>query len=155
MAAADAVFFGFEADFVGSLRCIPMAARLRLDLSGIKLKLNEWSKLDRVARAEAAGLPCADAAEIAAYQGILTDRVLAACGAIPSRLSELPAREWEDVSRVPVQVLGQASASGRSLTPAQWARLTGLQRFALIKLSRPGHENKNFLPACDEFGIPG
>ena len=153
--AADAVFFGFEADFVGSLRCIPMAARLRLDLSGIKLKLNEWSKLDREVRAEAAGLPCGDSAAIDAYRTVLTARVAQACGAAPSLLSQLPTREWEDASRVPAQVADQAAANGRALSPDVWSRLTGLQRFALIKLSRPGHENLNFLPACDEFGISG
>ncbi|MDA0674030.1 MAG: hypothetical protein O3C67_10055, partial [Cyanobacteria bacterium] len=35
----------------------------------------------------------------------------------------------------------------------QGAGLIPLQRFALIKLSRPGHENRNFLPACQEFGL--
>jgi hypothetical protein len=35
----------------------------------------------------------------------------------------------------------------------QWASLTPLQRFALIKLSRSGHENRNFLPALQEFDL--
>ncbi|MDR9402251.1 MAG: nitrate reductase associated protein, partial [Halothece sp. Uz-M2-17] len=35
----------------------------------------------------------------------------------------------------------------------QWQKLTPLQRFALIKLSRPSHENKNFYPALKEFAI--
>lgn len=34
--------FGFEADFVGDLRCIPMAVRRKLDLVGVKLKLSHW-----------------------------------------------------------------------------------------------------------------
>jgi hypothetical protein len=32
--------FDFEADFVGDLRCIPMAVRRKLDLVGVKLKLS-------------------------------------------------------------------------------------------------------------------
>ena len=35
----------------------------------------------------------------------------------------------------------------------QWQQLTDLQRFALLKLSYPGHENKNFPKALAEFGI--
>lgn len=30
-----------------------------------------------------------------------------------------------------------------------------LQRFALYKLTRPGHDNDNFLPAMREFGLVG
>jgi hypothetical protein len=30
--------FGFEADFAGDLRCLPMAVRRKLDLAGVKLK---------------------------------------------------------------------------------------------------------------------
>ncbi|MDJ0543718.1 MAG: nitrate reductase associated protein, partial [Microcystis sp. M53601_WE4] len=35
----------------------------------------------------------------------------------------------------------------------QWQKLPPSQRFALIKLSRPGHENLNFYPALKEFHI--
>jgi len=37
-------FFEFEADFVDSLRCIPMHVRLKLDTC-IKLKLAQWNIL--------------------------------------------------------------------------------------------------------------
>ncbi|MEM6714613.1 MAG: nitrate reductase associated protein, partial [Cyanobacteria bacterium P01_C01_bin.147] len=35
----------------------------------------------------------------------------------------------------------------------QWADLSPLARFALCKLSRPGHENRNFLSALYEFNL--
>jgi hypothetical protein len=35
----------------------------------------------------------------------------------------------------------------------QWKSLSALQRFALLKLYRPGHENKNFKKALKEFGL--
>ena len=62
----DSVFFGFEADFVDSLRCIPMAVRLRLDVTGVKLKLNEWAKLNQTDRLALAKTPYRGAAEIQA-----------------------------------------------------------------------------------------
>jgi hypothetical protein len=34
-----------------------------------------------------------------------------------------------------------------------WNELAPLQRFALVKLTRGGHENANFLPALREFGM--
>jgi hypothetical protein len=44
--------FDFEADFTADLRCIPMAVRRKLDLAGVKLKLQHWSELDEAERAE-------------------------------------------------------------------------------------------------------
>lgn len=38
-------------------------------------------------------------------------------------------------------------------SPQQWASLTTLRRFALFKLTRPGHDNDNFVPAMLEFGL--
>jgi hypothetical protein len=50
-------------------------------------------------------------------------------------------------------VIAKAQDFQVDLTLQQWASLTPLQRFALIKLSRSGHENSNFLPALQEFQL--
>jgi hypothetical protein len=42
---------------------------------------------------------------------------------------------------------------GVIITIEAWKDLSILQRFALIKLSRPSHENKNFLSALAEFNL--
>ncbi|MDB5105605.1 MAG: hypothetical protein JWP91_3294 [Fibrobacteres bacterium] len=146
-------FFGFEADFVDSLRCIPMAVRMRLDITGVKLKLNEWSKLSRDQRLELASKPCGTETEIEAYREAVSRMAEESSGARPSMLPELPETVWENADLVPEQVLEQAHALGMELPLAAWASLHPLQRFALVKLSRPGHENRNFPPAMREFGL--
>jgi hypothetical protein len=35
----------------------------------------------------------------------------------------------------------------------QWLGLSALQRFVLLKLSRPGSDNRNLIPALREFGL--
>jgi hypothetical protein len=144
--------FGFESDFVASLRCIPMAVRYRLDLSGVKLKLNEWSKLKEGDRRSLVGRPCGTPEEIAAYREELSDLVARTCGHPPSLLPDPVDRQW-DSPAVPSQVREKAAAEGMTLADSAWASLSPLQRFALIKLSRPGHENLNFRPAAREFGL--
>jgi hypothetical protein len=57
---------------------------------------------------------------------------------------------WESEA-VPPEVVTQADQVGVAVPPEVWRSLTPLQRFALIKLSRPGHENRNFYPALVEF----
>jgi len=149
----ESTFFGFESDFVDSLRCIPMAVRLRLDLSGVKLKLNEWSKLDQPDRLTLALNPYGSAAEIDRYRSECSALIAKTCGAAPALLADLPEPLWEDASRVPEQILAQARTLGLDLSLEAWASLTPLRRFALVKLSRAGHENRNFLPAMREFGL--
>jgi hypothetical protein len=64
-------FFEFEADFVDSLRCIPMQVRCKLDTCGIKLKLSDWSHLTQADREALVELPCSTETEIQAYRKYL------------------------------------------------------------------------------------
>ena len=42
--------FAFEEDFIGNWRCIPLCVRRKLDLCGVKLKLNHWLELSQEQR---------------------------------------------------------------------------------------------------------
>ncbi len=55
--------------------------------------------------------------------------------------------------RIPPTLPEKAQEFGFNLTLAQWASLAPLQRFVLIKLSRPSHENRNFSIAFQEFHL--
>ena len=44
--------FAFEQDFIGNWRCIPLCVRRKLDLAGVKLKLNHWLALTQSQRQE-------------------------------------------------------------------------------------------------------
>jgi len=144
--------FKFEEDFVASLRCIPMYVRFKLDTVGLKLKLSHWARLGLEDRRMLADTPCETAEEIDAYRLLLSRLVLERIG---EPLSELPAShdsDWEQES-TPERILARAGEIGVSITQEQWAGLLPLQRFALVKLVRPGHEARNFEPALQEFGL--
>jgi hypothetical protein len=146
-------FFQFEADFVDSLRCIPMQVRMKLDTCGIKLKLQDWHKFTTEERQKLVDLPCTIAPEIQTYRQFLIQLVLERTGEPVKDLpvEDLPA--WMDAANVPIAVQGKAEELGISIERSQWEQLTPLQRFALIKLSRSSHENSNFLPALKEFSL--
>jgi len=147
------MFFEFEADFVEALRCIPMQVRLKLDTCGIKLKLQDWNHFTQAERQTIVELPCWTNAEILAYREQLNQIVIKHTGK-PG--TDLPVDEnppWMDAANVPESVTEKAQEMGVTITLEQWASLQPLQRFALIKLSRSSHENKNFLPAVREFHL--
>ncbi|MCL1475257.1 nitrate reductase associated protein [Argonema antarcticum] len=146
-------FFQFEADFVDSLRCIPMQVRFKLDTCGIKLKLSHWNHFSQEERQAIVEMPCTTADEIQAYQQFLHQLVLEQTGTPADELPVESHPAWMDGINIPSVLEEKAQEFGVTVTPQEWAALTPLQRFALIKLSRPSHENLNFLPALQEFHL--
>lgn len=146
-------FFQFESDFVDTLRCIPMQVRYKLDTCGVKLKLSHWHQFTQAERQQLVTAPCQTEAEIQTYRQMLHEFVASHGGDRPSDLPFDPHPAWHDASTIPDSVQTQAASLGVVLTANQWANLHPLQRFALIKLSRSQHENRNFEPALREFDL--
>ena len=146
-------FFKFEEDFVDSLRCIPMQVRMKLDTCGVKLKLQHWHQFTQEERQSLVEMPCTTAEEIETYRQYLQQLVIKHTGTPASNLSVDSHPAWMDATTIPPSIQEKAQEFGVSLTFQQWAALTPVQRFDLIKLSRPSHENKNFFPALQEFQL--
>jgi hypothetical protein len=146
-------FFQFEADFVDNLRCIPMQVRFKLDTCGIKLKLSHWNHFSPTERQALVEQPCTTKIEIQAYREGLQQLVKKYSGAPAEELPVESHPAWMDENIIPHSIKEKAEENGVTVTHQQWVTLTPLQRFALLKLSRSNHENKNFLPAIQEFHL--
>lgn len=149
--------FEFEQDGRYPLRRIPMVMRFNLDACGIKISLTAWITLSRDEREALVALPCATAAEQHAYRERLA-ALLAPHADNPDAVIETveidSAPAWREMKHVPPGVKdGLTELALPAPTLAQWAALSDLQRFALIKLTRSGHKNSNLLPALKEFGL--
>jgi hypothetical protein len=147
------VFFQFEADFVESLRCIPMVVRYKLDSCGIKLKLEHWHRLSSSERQQLVNQACSTVAELAQYRQLLRDWTQRDWGEPAKDLPREAQPAWLDLTSLPANVVQACQVLNVNLTLDQWRSLTPLQRFALIKLARPSHEHRNLLPALREFGL--
>jgi hypothetical protein len=146
-------YFRFEEDFIeDNLRCIPMIVRMKLDTIKIKLPLKTWSRFNERERAQLASDPCDSESDMIKYKM----RVLeyAKYYSIED-LGILSAVEtgWNNTEKIPESLMEKFKSFKQQINLAQWRSLTILQRFALIKLSRPGHESKNFEKALAEFGL--
>jgi hypothetical protein len=149
----DARFFQFETDFVESLRCIPMLVRMKLDTCGIKLKLAHWNQFNQQERLKLVQLPCTTETEIEDYKSWLQNSIESKTGSPAKELVVDPHPPWLNETQIPQELQQQASDRSVNISLQQWQQLSPLQRFALIKLSRPSHENHNLLPALKEFKI--
>ena len=146
-------FFQFEQDFAESLRCIPMMIRLKLDTCGVKLKLVHWNQFNADERRSLLEIPCSTSDEIENYRQFLQGLIIQKTGQPATELAIASNPAWLDPETIPESVQSKATETGLTLTQSQWRSLTPIQRFALIKLSRASHENHNFVPALQEFGL--
>ncbi len=147
-------YFDFEEDFIEEgVRCIPMIVRFKMDAAGIKLKLSEWSKFKKEDRIELAIKKCGNREEATAYNEYLADLIRKYSNSEATVMSVNTFPAWANIEEVPELLQDKAKEFGWEITIEQWSGLTNLQRFALTKLYRPGHENKNFPKAMKEFGI--
>jgi hypothetical protein len=151
MTTNSSVFFKFESDFVESLRCIPMVVRFKLDTCGIKLKLEQWFRFTEGDRQQLVQHPCEAVQDIAAYRDYVSGLVLQYTQVSASKLPIEDHPAWLNGLNIPDSVQEKANSVGAHFNLGQWQTLEPLQRFALIKLSRSSHENRNFLPALQEF----
>ncbi len=147
-------YFLFEADFVeDNIRCIPMIVRLKLDLTGVKLSLAAWSKCSVQERQKLASMPCHTGDDRMMYKSF-AERLVSVHTDEPVKYIPVPLQPlWEDIRAVPEELKSQADIYGWTITEEQWKLLPTLRRFALLKLCRPGHENRNFPLAMREFGL--
>lgn len=146
-------FFQFEMDFASSLRCIPMQVRYKLDLCGIKLKLPQWNQFTSCDRQKLLNLPCQTPEQVQTYRKTLQELIEKTTGETATDLPVEANPDWENDRVIPDSVSKKAEEEKVSLTREQWAKLTPIQRFVLIKLSRSSHENRNFIPALKEFHL--
>ncbi|MFH7244661.1 MAG: nitrate reductase associated protein [Spirulina sp.] len=149
----DHTLFQFELDFADTLHCVPMGVRMKLDTCGIKLSLAQWNQFDRAERQQLIEQPCDSPDTITTYRDRLATLIVQHHNGPLKTLDVDPNPPWMQAGTIPPTVQQRSEEVDCPLTLPQWQQLSPLQRFALIKLSRPSHENHNFLPALQEFGL--
>jgi hypothetical protein len=148
------IFFDFEEDFIEkNIKCVPMIVRFKLDACGIKLKLSEWTRMTIVERNLLIDTAFVTKLEIKNYHLLVQEIVLKSTGHDAKLLSIDNKPAWADIENVSDEVNEKAKEFGWQIELEDWKHLTSLQRFALLKLCRSGHENKNFPVAMKEFKL--
>jgi hypothetical protein len=124
-----------------------------MDAAGIKLKLAEWSKFKPEERIQLALQSVSTNEETILYNRYLTQLIENHTGNKASTLVIDPNPHWANLQSIPALLSEKAKEFDLNITTEIWGKLTNLQRFTLLKLCRPGHENKNFPKAIKEFNL--
>lgn len=153
-ATSTTQLFRFEEVFMkDDIRCIPMIVRFKLDKCGIKLKLSQWNSLTTAERSRLARYEATSQAQLLSYKKLVELMVLDRAGEIATEMPIEPNPAWAQLTEIHESLRNKLKEFGWTISIDQWKSLSDLQRFALTKLSRPSHENKNFANAMKEFGL--
>ncbi len=154
MIVNEVIYFDFEKDFVeDNIRCIPMCVRFKLDACGIKLQLREWCKMSLIERNNLASITCETHVEVQKYRKYLKQIIF---NHTKNKATELLVEKnpaWKNVHELPELLTERLEEFNWTISLFQWMELSNLQRFALMKLCKPGHEQKNFPKAVKEFAL--
>ena len=147
-------YFQFEKDFMeDGIRCIPMIVRFKLDACGIKLKLKEWSNFSPNEKNILCEMHCDNPADLQFYRNYLQQLVYKYTGKEATDLPIDSNPEWKHTNEIPFSLQQELAKYNWRISLRQWRSLSDLKRFSLMKLTRPGHENRNFPGAIKEFGL--
>jgi hypothetical protein len=147
-------YFKFEEDFIeDNLRCIPMIVRMKLDIMGLKLSLKSWSRFSEKERLFLAMASCTTEQELEDYRNELEEYIFRYSKDNLVLIDKTENTLWENPEQVPNSLMEKSAECNQQISLNQWQGLSQLQRFTLVKLSRPGHESRNFPKALQEFGL--
>ena len=141
--------YAFEQDFIGSWRCIPLCVRRKLDLAGVKLKLSHWLAMSQEQRQ--ALVDWGDGAqELTQMRDHLRVCTAAMADGVVKDLPPCTQEPWQQSEALPESLLEAARTRKVDLSLHHWRDLCELDRFALCKLARPGHDHHNLDAAFNE-----
>jgi hypothetical protein len=148
------LMFRFEEEFMeGEIRCVPMVVRLKLDGCGIKLKLSEWNELSLEERSRLLQFPVRGGEDLTNFRNLVRQLVMGHTGKAITDMTVEENSPWLATAPIPASLQEKSKEFGWSISLCNWQSLSNLQRFVLLKLSRPHHANKNFPKAMREFGL--
>jgi hypothetical protein len=124
--------YRYEAEFYPSLSRLPLDVRRKLDITGIKLSLNEWLSFNFAERMVVCHLPCNNAEEqqvLIEYVDFLSRKYR---GGPIERIDALDATLWSPAV-LPQAVSEKSAALDRPIDLDQWRSWQSHERYALYK----------------------
>jgi len=142
--------FCHEAEYYPTLSRLPLDVRMKLDVTGLKISLDDWLSFSFAERTVLCHLPCASDEEKSAFRAYLDFLSLKYRGA-PVAVTETIDRSLWERSRVPAPVREKSAASGVVITTDEWLGWQSHQRYALYKTAVSKSQPEAFADVLDEL----
>lgn len=135
--------FRYESAYYPVLDRLPLYARMKLDLTGIKLSLNQWLDFAIEERRVICHLPIDSDEEIMVFVEYVNLLCKTRCGSAAQFLQRLDPALW-NTHHIPPPVLDLSLECGRTICIAEWSRWQFHERYALYKTAISKNEPEKF-----------
>lgn len=145
--------FQYEAEFYPDLGKLPLHVRMKLDLTGRKISLQDWLAFSLEERQALCHLPVENEEEKQTFKAYLDHLCRNNRGFPPEKLPPLSESLWNTSDRVPGPVIERSKTNGHAVTLDEWARWRFHERYALYKTAISKNEPEKFFAVLTELRV--
>ncbi len=142
--------FTYESEFYPALSRVPMSVRMKLDLTGGKISLDDWLAFAFEERMVLCHLPVEAKEEKEAFLSYLDFLSRKHCGR-PLELTQTLASSLWDSAQVPPEVHAKSAVQGHAVTLAEWTRWKFHERYAVYKTAVAKRDTEAFFALLAEL----
>jgi hypothetical protein len=142
--------FGFEAEFYADLSRLPLQVRMKLDLAGVKIPLDDWRSLHLVERSVLCHIPADTEEEMRVFVSYLDYLSCKYHGRNAARMDPVPRNAWDDPI-VPPPVAARSATAMKPVRAEEWARWQPVERYAVYKTALSRNDPGAFAALLDEL----
>ena len=140
-----------ESDIYPSLSRIPLHVRMKLDLTGIKISLNDWLAFSIEERTVLCHLPVETEEEKQVFSSYLDFLSRRYRGAPVMTTAALNRSLWDSSHEVPRPVTGKSAPQIPPVTVEEWRHWKSHQRYALYKTALSQTDPEQFFAVLKEL----
>jgi hypothetical protein len=146
--------FKFEAEFYPNLVRVPVHVRMKLDLTGVKISLEDWLSFTYEERNVLCHLPADTQEEQQVFISYVDYLSRSYRGRHVARTAPLARAVWDTPDAVPGPVAERSAVARQPLTAAEWIRCQPVERYALYKTALSKNDSGTFLTLLNELREP-
>jgi len=136
--------FQHEQQFYPQLDRLPLYARMKLDMTGVKLSLRQWLAFSLEERRVVCHLPVDSSEERQTFVEYINFLCRNHAAGLTQMMAPLSAALWDTPGRVPPAVVESSTARERAVTLDEWTRWRFHERYALYKTAMSKNEPEEF-----------
>lgn len=144
--------YQYEAEYYPALSRVPLDVRRKLDLTGVKISLNDWLAYSLEERSVICHLPCDEAEEQRVFVNFLGWLSCRYSGKPVQRTSVMDKELWGSQA-VPGEVVGKSKALNCPVTPEVWRAWPPHQRYALYKTATSKSQPEAFEQVLQQLKV--
>ncbi len=128
-----------------------MSVRMKMDLTGVKISLDDWLAFSFEERTVLCHLPFDTEEEKQVFISYLDFLSRKYCDAPIGLTQALDSSPWNDLAKVPPAVIDKSALKGHGVTRQEWTRWKFHERYALYKTAIAKRDTEAFFALLSEL----